>query len=86
VQSSGASVLIVVLLVGLWLLPFYVAWRIGKPKGRKWFWYVFFLGWIGVFILALLEPLASARTTGSGFKHHIPPGMRPPGTELRKRS
>ena len=48
--------------VGLiWLvLPIWVGHRIGKPKGRAgWLW-GFFLGWIGVIIVALLRPTIDA--------------------------
>jgi len=37
----------------------YVGWRIGKEKGRHGFWWAFFLGWIGVFIVWRLKPLTT---------------------------
>ena len=56
------------------VLRFYVARRIGKPKGRAWFWYAFLLGWLGVLILAFRTPkIGSASAGGPGY--HIPPGV-----------
>ena len=57
------------------LLPFYIGWEIGSPKGRRWFWYVFFLGWIGVLLLALLGPKESKGSSSKpgDFQYHIPP-------------
>ena len=44
----------------LWILPIWVGHRIGKPKGRAGGLWGFFLGWIGVIIVALLPPTISA--------------------------
>ena len=71
--SAGIYGLAAVLFAVFYLLPFFVARRIGKPKGRAWFWYALFLHWIGVLILALRAPrTAAASTVGSG-SYHIPP-------------
>lgn len=40
----------------IWLLPLYVGHQVGKPKGRAGFLWAFFLGWIGVLIVAVLPP------------------------------
>lgn len=52
----------------LWIVPIFVAHAIGKPKQRSGFLYGFFLGWIGVIILALL-PASSRVTTGASGQY-----------------
>jgi len=44
--------------VVLWIVPIFVARAQGRSKNRTGWLYGFFLGWIGVLILALLGPLA----------------------------
>jgi hypothetical protein len=78
IGTTGAIVAIVV----LWLLPFYFAHRIGVRKGRRWFWYALFLGWIGVLILAVLGPTRLAR---SGSTYHVPPEVARRQAAQRKR-
>jgi hypothetical protein len=53
--------------------PFFVAHRIGVRKGRSWFWWAFFLGWLGVLILALLS--SKRVTSGFGSTYHVPPAV-----------
>jgi hypothetical protein len=72
--SLGVYGIAVALFTVGYLLPFYVARRIGKPKGRAWFWYALFLHWIGVVILVLRTPKAWAGST-VGSQYHIPPEM-----------
>jgi threonine/homoserine efflux transporter RhtA len=46
-----------VLFVGLvWVLPIYVAHRIGAPKNRNGLAWGIFLGWLGVLAVSLLKP------------------------------
>lgn len=73
--SQAVYDLAVVLVVAAFVVPFYLAWRIGRPKGRAWFWYALFLSWIGVLILAFLGPSASARSTVGSGTYHVPPGV-----------
>ncbi len=57
---------------------FYVARRIGRRKGLSWFWWAFFLHWLGVLILALRSPKPWAATEASrrsGSSYHMPPGL-----------
>lgn len=70
--SAGINILAGALFVVAYLLPFYFARRIGVRKGRRWFWYALFLGWIGVLILALLGPTRFAQ---SGSTYHVPPEL-----------
>ena len=74
--TYGRSYVLVFVLIALvdMVLRFYVARRIGKPKGRQWFWYAFFLGWLGVLILAFRTPKAGSVSAG-GPGYHIPPGV-----------
>lgn len=52
----------VLLVIGIfWIIPIFVGAAIGKPKNRSGGWWGFFLGWIGVIIVALLPP-SSAMT------------------------
>jgi predicted RNA-binding Zn-ribbon protein involved in translation (DUF1610 family) len=44
----------------LWVVPIFVARSQGRAKNRSGIAYGFFLGWLGVLILALLSPLPSA--------------------------
>jgi len=57
-----------------YLMPFFIARRIGKPKGFRWFWWAFFLHWLGVLILALRRPKAWA-PSGVGSGYHVPPDL-----------
>lgn len=72
----------IVLIVLFWLLPFFVAHRIGVRKGRHWFLYAFFLGWIGVLILALLGPTSRAQSNAT---YHVPPELARRQAAQRKR-
>jgi hypothetical protein len=71
-ESLGYYGFVAALFVVVYLLPFYIARRIGKPKGRAWFWYALFLSWLGVLILALLGPKKWAAST-VGSEYHVPP-------------
>jgi hypothetical protein len=71
--SVGAAGTAVVLIVVVWLLPLFFARRIARRKGRSWFGYWFFLGWIGVLVLALRRPKLSAGSLGSAY--HVPPEL-----------
>lgn len=44
----------------LWVIPIFVAYSIGRPKGRMGIAYGLLLGWVGVIILALLPPVRNA--------------------------
>jgi hypothetical protein len=73
----------IVLLVVTWFIPFFVAHRIGVRKGRMWFWWAFFLGWLGVLILAFLP--SKRRTSGFGSTYHVPPEVaKQQRTQLRR--
>jgi hypothetical protein len=37
-----------------WILPIFIGSAIGKPKNRSGGWWAFFLGWLGVIIVAVL--------------------------------
>jgi hypothetical protein len=41
----------------LWVIPWFLGHAMGKPKGRAGFLYGFFLGWLGILMLALLPPI-----------------------------
>jgi hypothetical protein len=70
-SGIGPTAIGIILVVVLWVIPFFVAHRIGVRKGRVWFWWPFFFGWLGVLVLALLS---SKRTTsGFGSTYHVPP-------------
>lgn len=50
------------ILIGIalvWILPIFVGSAIGKPKNRSGGWWGFFLGWIGVIIVAVLPSRAA---------------------------
>ena len=58
----------VVGVVIFWLVPCFVGQAIGKRKNRQGGWWGFFLGWIGVIIVALLPARSGIRTEASA-KH-----------------
>jgi hypothetical protein len=80
--SAGIDLFAAVLFVVAYVLPFFVARRIGVRKGRRWFWYALFLGWFGVLILALLGPTKFA---SSGSTYHVPPEVARRQAAQRKR-
>jgi hypothetical protein len=43
-----------VLIVIFWVVPIFVAIKMGKPKGREGWLYGILLGWLGVLLLAVL--------------------------------
>lgn len=45
---------VLVVIAFFWVLPVFVGYAIGKAKNRHGGWWAFFLGWIGVLIVALL--------------------------------
>ena len=45
---------LIVLIGVFWVIPWFLGNAMGKPKGRAGFLYGFFLGWLGILILALL--------------------------------
>jgi hypothetical protein len=77
--SAGIDLFAAALFVVAYVLPFFVARRIGVRKGRRWFWYAFFLGWIGVLILALLPPRRGAASTVGSDAYHVPPAAKGKG-------
>ena len=80
--SAGIDLFAAVLFVVAYVLPFFVARRIGVRKGRRWFWYALFLGWIGVLILALLGPTKFAQSSST---YHVPPELARRQAARRKR-
>jgi hypothetical protein len=80
--SAGIDLFAAVLFVIAYVLPFFVARRIGVRKSRRWFWYAFFLGWLGVLILAVLGP---SRWASSGSTYHVPPEIARRQAAQRKR-
>lgn len=48
------SVAVVAFVFVVWILPMWVAYKIGVPKQRAGIVWGFFLGWIGVIVVALL--------------------------------
>jgi MFS family permease len=73
-RQIGVGAFLLVLLFVAYPLAFIVARRIGRRKGRRWFWYAFFLHWPGVLLLALLPETVSARSARSG-NYHEPPAL-----------
>jgi hypothetical protein len=47
---------VLILIAIFWVLPIFVGSAIGKPKNRSGGWWGFFLGWLGVIIVAVLPP------------------------------
>lgn len=80
--SAGIDIFAAALFVIAWVLPFFVARRIGVRKGRRWFWYALFLGWLGVLILALLGPTRLAQSSST---YHVPPEVARRQAAQRKR-
>ena len=80
--SVGINIFAGVLFVVAYVLPFLVARRIGRRKGRRWFWYALFLGWIGVLILAALGPTRWAQSSST---YHVPPEIARRQAAQRKR-
>lgn len=46
----------------LWVAPLFVAYSVGRSRGREGLWYALFLGWIGVLVLLMLPPRRDAAT------------------------
>ena len=70
-------VVIVAIVVANVFLQFYIGRRIARRKGLSWFWWVFFLHWLGVLIIALRSPkpwaVAAAERRGAvGSGYHMP--------------
>lgn len=79
--SSKVIALAVVFYALAYPVPLYLARRIGKPKGYRWFWWGFWLGWIGVLILVRKPPKPwTAIDMGA---YHVPPGVAAQGRGLR---
>jgi hypothetical protein len=79
---DAQAILGLVAVLVLWIAPFFVARRIGLRKGRRWFWYALFLGWIGVLILAALGPTRFAESSST---YHVPPEVARRQAAQRKR-
>jgi hypothetical protein len=84
--SLAYWIFIVPALLLLYFLPFFICRRIGKEKGLSWFWWAFFLHWIGVLVLALRKPRASAATgIGLDSGYHVPPALAAEARRVRLR-
>lgn len=56
------AAVIVVLVLVLWIAPMFAAHSLGKRRNREGFIYAFWLGWLGVILLACQTTLPAEET------------------------